>query len=262
MDGPRPASTDEAAATLDVAIPLSDGSTLPAALASPRVEGGTPGRPAVLVIHEALGLNAEMRRIVGRFAANGYVALAPDFLAGLGPIPLCIGRFMRGIGRVGRGRPYRQLDAARDWLAARPEVDGDRIGVAGFCMGGGFALLYAADRGRERVQAAAPFYGPVPRDPADLARTCPIVASYGGRDRLFGRDGDRLAGMLAELGIEHDVKTYPDAGHAFMSRIDGPIGWLGRRLPMHVAYDEAAAEDAWRRVLTFFDRHLGGSPAA
>jgi carboxymethylenebutenolidase len=239
----------------EVTIPLAGGGSLPAALALP--EPAPEGRSAgVLVVHEALGLNADMRRIVARFAAHGYAALAPDFLAGLGPMPFCLARFMRGIGRVGRGRPYRQLDAARQWMAGRPEVDGSRIGVAGFCMGGGFALLYAAGRGSDAVRVAAPFYGPVPDDAGALDGVCPVVASYGGRDRVFGRAGARLASHLAELGVEHDVKTYPEAGHSFMSRIDGPLGWLARRTPIRAGYHEASAEDAWRRMLAFFGHHL------
>lgn len=216
----------------------------------------------VLVIHEALGLTDEMRRIAARFAAAGYASLAPDFLAGLGPKPFCIARFMRGIGRRGTGRPYRQLDAARTWLGARPEVDGARIGVAGFCMGGGFALLWASGAG-PTVRVVAPFYGQVPDDPERaLHGICPVVASYGGRDAAFAPLAGRLEAALEALGVEHDVKTYPDAGHSFMSRLDGPVGWIGRRLPMHAGYHESSAEDAWTRMLAFFGRHLAPDAGA
>ena len=94
---------------------------MPGALALP--DGPGPS-PAVVVIHEALGLNDDIRRIAGRFAANGYVALAPDLLDGLGPQPFCLVRFARGIGRRGTGRPYRQLEAARSWLAQRLSEQG------------------------------------------------------------------------------------------------------------------------------------------
>ena len=69
---------------------------------------------------------------------------------GAGWKPLCIARFFQGIGKVGTGRPYREMAAFHDWLAARPEVDPDRVGMAGFCAGGGFAMLYAACGGRRR----------------------------------------------------------------------------------------------------------------
>lgn len=253
----------------DVQIALPDGSTLPAALALPgpamsSAGGGpssTPGGPArgsapgVIVVHEAIGLNADIRRIARRFAGAGYPTLAPDFLAGLGPVPLCIARFARGIGGVRTGRPYRQLDAATAWLRARPEVDGGPIGIAGFCMGGGFALLYAAGAD---VAVVAPFYPAIPTDDSALTGVCPVVASFGGRDRAFGRGAERLTPILERLGVDHDVRTYPEAGHSFMSQHSGMTARLERRLPTHGGYVETAAEDAWQRTLAFFDRHLGG----
>jgi carboxymethylenebutenolidase len=234
-----------------VGIPTG-GSELPAALALP---SGAGRRPAVIVIHEAFGLNDDMRSIAARFADAGYVAIVPDFLAGLGPQPLCIVRFARGLNRVGTGRPYRQLAAARAWLAGRADVERTRIGVAGFCIGGGLALLYAESAGDLAV--VAPFYAPITDATArDARRLCPTVASYGARDRIFGSMGERLETALANAGIEHDVKTYPRAGHSFMSRYDGISGWLGPLTPMHAGYEAEAAEDAWHRVLAFFDQHL------
>ena len=237
----------------EVRLPLSDGSAMPAVLVLPA--GVTTAAPGVLVIHEAIGLNDDIRRIAARFADAGYVALAPDFLAGLGPMPFCIARFARGIGRVGTGRPYRQLAAAQAWLAELPEVDAGRIGVAGFCMGGGFALLYAAGAD---VDVVAPFYAAVPKDDDALVGVCPVVASFGGRDVLFGDGGPRLAAMLDRLGVEHDVETYPSAGHSFMSHRAGPLARIEAHLPTHGGHDPVAAEDAWRRTLAFFGRHLGG----
>jgi carboxymethylenebutenolidase len=248
----------------DVHVPLTDGSALPAALALPDpapragvgdVSGASdPTRPGVLVIHEAIGLTDDIRGIAADFADAGYVALAPDFLAGLGPMPFCIARFARGIGRVRTGRPYRQLSAAQEWLGARNDVDAGRIGVAGFCMGGGFALLYAAGAD---VDVVAPFYAAVPKDDTALAGVCPVVASYGARDRIFGSGGPRLAGMLDRLGVEHDIATYPDAGHSFANQHRGGLARLEAILPTHGGYAPDAAADAWRRTLAFFDRHLG-----
>jgi carboxymethylenebutenolidase len=208
----------------------------------------------VIVIHEAIGLNDDIRRITARFADAGYVALAPDFLAGLGPMPFCIARFARGIGKVHVGRPYRQLAAAEAWLRARPEVAGSPIGVAGFCMGGGFALLHATGAS---IDVVAPFYAAVPKDESILAGICPVVASSGGRDGVFGAAGARLDVALTRLGIEHDVKTYPDAGHSFLNQHAGIVARIEPHLPTHGGYVEAAAEDAWQRTLDFFARHLG-----
>ena len=239
--------------SFDVSIALHGHRSIPAAFFP--VPGTSEPRPAVLVIHELLGLTPEMRRLAARFAEAGFVTLAPDFLDGLGPKPFCIARFARGIGRPGHGRPYRQLDAARAWLRARPEVDGNAIGVAGFCIGGGFALLYAAGAD---VQVVAPFYPAVPETEA-LRGICPVVASFGGRDRVFGGGEPALVDRLETLRVEHDVRTYPAAGHGFMARYPGALGWLGRRLPTHVEHDPGAAADAWQRTVAFFDRHLGAA---
>ena len=98
------------------------------------------GAPAVIVIHEAFGLNDDIRRIARRFSHNGYAAFAPDLLDIGGPRLLCISRAMRDLS-VGGGAVLDDIESAGDWLVARDGVDGERIGVAGFCMGGGFALL-------------------------------------------------------------------------------------------------------------------------
>jgi carboxymethylenebutenolidase len=174
---------------------------------------------------------------------------------------LCVVRFAQGLGHVGTGRPYRQLADVRQWLFGRPDVDATRVGVAGFCIGAGLALLYAESAGDLAV--VAPFYAPVtPEIERGVARLCPTVASYGGRDRIFGAMGARLDAALTQAGIEHDVKTYPSAGHSFMSRHGGISGWLAPRTPLHARYDPAAADDAWRRVLAFFDKHLRGADGA
>jgi len=233
-------------------IPLADGRAMPAFLVAP--DDPVPGpRPGILVIHEVFGLNDDIRAQARRAASLGWVALAPDLLAALGPRPLCIVRAFRDLSR-GTGPAFEALEAARAWLTARPGVDSARLGVIGFCMGGGFALLLAA---RAPYRAAAVFYGAVPKDPAALEGACPIVAGYGGRDRLFAPQGRRLEAHLQRLGIPHDVVIYPDAGHSFMNRHSGLIAKLGAWGPMKVAYNPAAAEDSWRRIADFFREHLG-----
>jgi carboxymethylenebutenolidase len=241
----------------DVTVPTPDG-PLPAVLALPE----TPGlRPAVIVQHEHDGLNEDIRRICRRLAAEGYVALGPDFLAGLGRRPFCMARFMRGLGKVGAGRPYRQLQAAQDWLEDHRQVARGRVGVAGFCIGGGFAILYAMDGGKGRLRAIAPFYAAVPKDESKLEGICPVVASFGRKDRVFRGGAARLERALTRLGVPHDVKLYPDAGHSFMNRVEGGSGMVMRLLPGSPGYHEASAEDAWRRTLEFFNEHLDAGTA-
>ena len=238
------------AATTDVTFPASTGRPMRAALALPAGDGRRPG---VIVIHEIFGLNDDIRRLTGRFADLGYVTLAPDLFDTGAPRVLCVLRVFLALRRR-EGPAFADLEAARTWLAARPEVDASRTGVAGFCLGGGFALVYAV---RAPLGAAAVFYGEVPSAAEDLRGVCPVVAGYGGRDRIFAPPGRRLEAHLAALGVPHDVRVYPDAGHSYMSRHDGVMATLGAWGPMAAGYDPAAADDSWRRLETFFRAHLG-----
>lgn len=233
---------------------------LPGFLATPAGAAPDSGWPAVVVIHEAYGPTDDMRRVVERFAAEGYVALMPDVFAASRPRPLCIARCLAGA-RTGSGPAMPAIAAAHRCLAARPDVDEARIGVIGFCMGGSFALAYAAT-GAEGLRAASVNYGDVPAERERLAKVCPVVASYGGRDRMFAPKARRLEDHLAALGIEHDVKVYDDAGHSFLTgsaQPDGPLGRLAAAFPLHAGFVEDAASDAWRRIFAFLDRHLRGS---
>ena len=236
-----------------VQVPTGDGD-LTAYVASP--DRGGDRRPGVLVLHELFGLNDDIRRIARRFADNGYVALAPD-LYSVGPRarPLCIRRTMQAL-RIGEGRAFTDIETSRAWLAARDDVDQSRMAVAGFCMGGGFAILYAS---RAPIGAAADFYGAVPRESEQLEGICPVFAGYGERDRVFVRQADRLRGHLQQLGVQHEVNVYPGAGHSFMNQ-HGPLRSLLIRLsPMQAGYHEESAEAAWATMLDFFERNLEAS---
>jgi carboxymethylenebutenolidase len=234
-----------------VEVPLSDGAILEAELFLPAGQGAHPG---VVVLHESFGLNDDIRRLAARFADAGYAALAPD-LYSHGTRIVCLSRVMVDMTRGGVTREIGDIHAARETLAARAEVDSERIAVAGFCQGGGFALVAGTQPG---FAAAAVNYGMVPSDSAELEGVCPVVASYGARDRIVGRNmAERLERHLTALGVEHDVNTYEQAGHSFFSKVDGWQGWLARvPTPMAVGYDEQAAEDGWRRMLAFFEQHV------
>ena len=237
--------------TRTVNVQTGDGD-LTAYVASP--DSDDMGLPGVLVLHELFGLNDDIRRIARRFAENGYVALAPD-LYSVGPRarPLCIRRTMQAL-RSGEGRAFDDIEAARSWLASQDKVDESRLAVAGFCMGGGFAILHAA---RAPVGAVADFYGAVPRESEALEGICPVFGGYGERDRVFVGQAGRLRGHLEQLGVEHEVTVYPNAGHSFMNR-HGPVRSLLIRLsPMAAGYHEESAEAAWTTMLNFFERNLG-----
>lgn len=228
--------------------------SLRAHLAVPPVGAGP--WPGVVVVHEAFGLTDDTRQQADRLAAGGYLAVAPDLFTAGGPVR-CLRSTFRALAR-GEGPAFDDLGASRAWLAERPDCTG-RIGVLGFCMGGGFALL-AATRG---FDVAAPNYGQLPEDAETALRgACPVVASYGGRDRTLRGAAERLNRTLSDLGVEHDVKEYPDAGHSFMNRHNsGPLAVVER--VGGFSYHHPSAEDAWGRIFRFFDNHLrdGGSAA-
>ena len=115
----------------------------------------------------------------------------------------------------GSGRVFDDLEAGQRWLAEQPQVDGSRVGVAGFCMGGSFAILHAV---RAPVGAAAAFYARVPRTVEELDGICPVVAGYGERDKMFLGQPPRLREHLDRLGVAHDIEVYPHAGHSYMNQ--------------------------------------------
>ena len=238
------------AGTKDVTFPSSTGRPMRAALALP---ASMAPRPAIIVIHEIFGLNDDIRRITARFADLGWVALAPDLYDTEGTRILCIARTMLALRRK-EGPAFADLEAARTWLAARPEVDPRRVGVVGFCLGGGFALLYAI---RAPLGAAGVFYGDVPATAEELRGVCPVVAGYGEKDRLFVGQGRRLAAHLETLGVTHDVRIYPEAGHSFMSHHTGVMATLAAWGPMAAGWNAEAEADSWTRLAGFFRAHLG-----
>ncbi|MCU1599472.1 MAG: dienelactone hydrolase family protein [Frankiales bacterium] len=219
---------------------------LRAHLAVPAVGSGP--WPGVVVLHEALGLTNDIRQQADRLAAAGYLAVAPDLFT-QGGLVRCIKGVFAALSS-GVGPAVDDVLAVRRWLGARPDCTG-RVGVIGFCMGGGFALLLASE-----FDASAPSYGPVPRDLSALDGACPVVASYGARDRFLPRSTARdLEAALTERGVPHDVKTYDGVGHSFLNRHGaGPFSVLERVTGLH--FDEDVAQDAWDRILRVFDEHL------
>jgi carboxymethylenebutenolidase len=197
--------------------------------------------PAVVVIHEAYGLNDDMRDIARRFADAGYAALAADLFASRNRA-LCMARYMAGMlmGSVSR-YGIDDLKAALTLLAKLPQVDARRLGAIGFCMGGGFAIAWACTD--SRLKAIAPFYGANPRPLDVVQRSCPVVGSYPEKDFTAGA-GRKLDAALARHGIDRDIKVYPNARHSFFNQ-------------RGAAYDPDAADDAWRRVMQFFAHRLG-----
>lgn len=215
----------------------SGSETLGGYLAKPDGEGPFPG---IVVIHEIYGLNDNIRDISRRLAEQGYAVLAVDLFGGRNRT-VCMFRFMAGImlNALEHGGIH-DLKAALTCFAQQPGVDADRVGAIGFCMGGSFAIAWSATD--DRLKAIAPYYGMNPRPAEAVARLCPVVGSYPEND-FTANAGKKLDVELDRYEIPHDIKVYPGAKHSFANE-QGPN------------YDVAASQDAWQRVLSFFDQHI------
>jgi carboxymethylenebutenolidase len=203
----------------------------------------------VVVLHEVFGRQPEIDRVVERFAAAGYAAVAPDLMSA-GPKPLCIARCMRAMA-TGEGEPVEQVRRTGDWLRAEAGLPADKVGVIGFCMGGGFALAVA-----RHFAAVSTNYGVVPDDKV-LKGAPPAIGCYGARDRMFVPYARLLEERMKRLGVPVETHVFPDVGHSFLTDGNHPVAsFLVRPLMGIVPYNPAVAEEGWRHILGFFDRQL------
>ena len=208
-----------------------------------RPDGAGP-HPGVVVVHEAFGLNDNIRRICRRLAAEGYAALGVDLLESRNRA-VCMARMFLG-GVTGNLDYYGvpALKAALGRLAGHHRVDPARIGAVGFCLGGSIVLTWACTD--NRLAAIAPFYGAAPRPRKAIRRLCPVVGSWPDKD-VTTKAAGVLESELTAVGIPHDLKVYPATKHSFFN-------------DQLRVYHPAAAADSWQRVLAFFAEHVRRSP--
>jgi carboxymethylenebutenolidase len=221
-------------------------------LATPVVTGRSPGPwPGVVIVHDAFGTSDDMREQADWLAAAGYVAVIPDLYAGKFPLR-CVKTMIAQLSAQ-QGPAFDQIDSVRSWLSASADCTG-MVGVIGYCMGGAFALLLA---GRPGWSASSVNYGFLPTNPTEvLAGACPVVASFGGRDRSLPGAAETLRRAADEAGVTADIKEYPHVGHSFINRLTAGSPLTPVLKVMGVGYDHSAAADAKRRILAFFDTHL------
>ena len=200
-----------------------------------------PG-PPIVVIQEWWGLVPHIEHIADRFAAEGFVALAPDLYHGeKATSPDHAGKLMMAL-RIDQAAA--DLAGAIDHLARQPDLTSRKVGTIGFCMGGALSL-FAACRNPE-VGACAIFYGGHPNVKPDLASLqAPVLGIFAGKDS-FVTPGTvmELDRQLTLLGKRHEFHSYPDADHAFFNDERPEV------------YDASAAADAWSKTIEFFRREL------
>ncbi|MBZ5545049.1 MAG: dienelactone hydrolase family protein [Acidobacteriia bacterium] len=203
----------------------------------------SPGRhPALVVIQEWWGLNDWVKEQARKFAEEGYVALAPDLYRGqVATDPAMAHELSRG---MPQDRAVRDLKAAFDFLSARSDVNKDKIGSVGWCMGGGLSLQLAVHE--PRLAACVVNYGAMPTDPADIGKIqAPVLGNFGAEDRGIPPTSVKAFGEAMDAAAKSiEVKIYEGAGHAF----ENPNNKSG--------YRAEAAADAWKRMVEFFNAKL------
>ena len=219
-----------------------EGVTLKAYLATPQRAGRCP---SVIVVQEWWGLNDHIKDVTKRFALEGYVAIAPDLYSRLGhkltTDPNDAGQLMNSLSQEDG---LTDLKATLSFLKRRNDVDTNRIGVTGFCMGGGYALMLPCVS--SDIKAAVPFYGPVPNPDTPISNlSAPVLYIFGEDDGWITKaDVERLRNALKHYQKSGEIKTYPGCPHAFFNDTRQDV------------YKPAEAQDAWSRTLTFFRKHL------
>ena len=217
--------------------------TMKAFVAAPQTK---EKRPAVIVVQDWWGLTDHIKDIARRCAAEGYVAIAPDLYSRLGyALTTDAGEAGKLMNTLKQEDGLKDLNATVAYLKSVPEVDGARIGVTGFCMGGSYALMLPCVN--PAIKAAVPFYGQVPNPDAPLQKlSAPVLYLYGEDDGWITKaDVQRLAAALKKYNKPGEIKTYPGAPHAFFRDNDPSV------------YRPEAARDAWGRTKAFFKQHLG-----
>jgi carboxymethylenebutenolidase len=223
-------------------------------------------RGALIVIHEIWGLVDHIKAVADRYAAEGYLVIAPDILSRGGVTPEVGSELARLMGGTDEERTKAQpllrekmapvnapeyaawavaaLKSVVDYLVAQPDVDG-RIGVLGFCFGGSYSFaLAAADR---RIRGAVPFYGAPPAT-AELAHLdCPVLALYGETDERLMQSLPDVTKRMHDAGVQFVSHVYSGAGHAFFNDTN------------KAAYRPEVAADAWKRSLEFLRGTLAPS---
>jgi carboxymethylenebutenolidase len=241
--------------TETIEIPLAGGGSMGGYLARPDDDDA---RPAVLVFMEIFGINPHIRDVTERIAREGYVALAPDYFHRTGPgVEYAydeegMERGMALLASLQADEMVADVNTAIAWLETRADVQSERVGAIGFCIGGHMAYLSACETS---VCCVASFYGggiAAPAGPGGARSTIgrthqitgKIVCLFGERDGYIPPDQvEAIAAALKDAGVDHETVVYSDADHGFFC-------------DQRESYQAAAATDAWDRVKALFAAEL------
>jgi carboxymethylenebutenolidase len=216
---------------------------------------GTGKFPAVIVLMEAFGLNKWCRSICDRLAKSGFAAIAPDFYRGTTYAYTDVAGAVAKLKSLNDNAVMSDIGKSIDFLAGKGEIEANKIGVIGFCMGGRYAFLTNATY-PTKIQAAISFYGggidPAPGNPMGQkslldrvpAMQSPIMLMYGSEDQMIAADEHgRISAALSKAKKRYILNLFPNAGHGFMSdRRDN--------------YAPAAEAEAWMMTTGFFSQNL------
>ena len=196
--------------------------------------------PAVLVVHENRGLNPHIEDVARRLALEGFVAFAPDALAPLGGYPGDEDKARELFSKLDQQKTREDFVAAAGYLKKRPDVTG-KVGVVGFCYGGGIANMLATrvpDLG-----GAVPFYGNQPK-PEEVAKIkAPLLIHYAENDDRINAGITAFQAALDAAKVKYQIFKYPGTQHGFNNDTTP-------------RYDKAAAALAWKRTIEFFKKNL------
>ena len=245
--------------------------------ARPRASSSGDRRPAIIVVHEAFGLNEQIRGVTRRYAEQGFVAMAPNLFARVGDVmnekniesamrplwslppekrndPGAIRALMGGMPEterkvmeifyLGREAMEKQMAAdlmsCKDHLQRQNYVKGDRLGITGFCMGGGLAYQLST----MHPFVSVPFYGANPKPLESVENISgPVLAFYAGEDERVNAGIPSLVEAMVKYKRAFQMKVYKGAQHSFFNETR-PV------------YNKEAAEDAWESAVAFFNKHL------
>lgn len=213
-------------------------------LSRPKVKGK---RPAIVVIHQNRGLNPHIEDVARRFAAEGFLALAPDLLSPLGGTPAKEEDQLALFAKIDRNDPTIGV-ATVSFLKTHAESTG-KVGIVGFCFGGGMVNLVTMNS--PNLDAAVAYYGPVPADKSKVKDIkAPMLLHYAGLDTRLNEGIPGWEEALKANNKKYTLYMYEGANHAFNDDTAGP------------RYNKAAADLAWGRTLAFFKEQLGAPPNA